>query len=54
MGGKKLVFVVIAISIISVIIVWFVLQDVIVKYDIDRALDSGSFILNNIITSIYK
>lgn len=54
MSGKKLIFTILALTIISIIIVWFVLQDVIVKYDIDRALDSSSFILNNIITAVYK
>lgn len=54
MGGKKIVLLIIGLSIICIIIVWFLLQDVITKYDLERALGSSTLTLNNFIPLIYK
>lgn len=48
MSGKKTIFIIIAFTIIALILTWFWLQHVIVKYDIDRAIDTT----NQLMTSI--
>lgn len=54
MGGKKVVLLIIGLSIICIILVWFLLQDVITRFDLERALDSSSHLLNHFLTIIYK
>ena len=45
MSRKKTIFIIIAVTIIALILTWLWLQNVIEKYDIDRAIDSTNQML---------
>lgn len=42
MKGKRIVFIVLITTVFCLILTWFWLQDIIVEYDLDRAM--GSYI----------
>lgn len=45
MSGKKTIFIIIAVTIIALILTWLWLQNVIEKYDIDRAIDTTNHLI---------
>lgn len=48
MSGKNIVLIIIAFSIIVTIVIWFLMQYIIVEYDVDRALSASSPIAQQI------
>lgn len=48
MSGKKTIIIIIAFTIIALILTWFWLQQVIEKYDIDRALSTSNQIISSV------
>lgn len=48
MTGKKTVFIVIVFTVLVLILAWFLLQYVIKEYDLDPAMGSAEFIVQNI------
>ncbi len=48
MSGKKTIFIIIAVTVIALILTWFWLQQVIVKYDLDRAMNTSNQLISSI------
>lgn len=54
MSGKKTIIIIIAFTIIALILTWFWLQHVIVKYDIDKATDATNQLMSGITSTINR
>ena len=52
MTGKKMVLIIVGLTIIALILVWFWMEDVIVKHDIDRAIDTSTYIVGTIMNTL--
>lgn len=48
MSGKKTIFIIIIFTIVALILTWFWLQNIIDKYDIDRAIDTSNQLMTEV------